>query len=61
MNLRETLEPILREILARGVNDEFQRGYAAGIAWTWECAGLPTTAEFIAVRALATAAYADLK
>ena len=56
-SVRKVLEPILADILRRGVHDEFQRGYAEAITWTWEQAGLPPTVEFMAARSLARAEY----
>jgi len=55
MEARAVLEPILKQIMTAGVSDDYQRGYAEAITWTWERAGLPSTVEFMAVRSLARA------
>lgn len=59
MTLQEALESNLKMIMADGVIDDYQRGYAEAVTYVWDQAGLPHTVEFMAARAMARAPYVD--
>lgn len=56
---RCVLEPMIAAVLKQGVEGDFQRGYAEALTFAWEYAGLPATAEFVAVRCLARAKFME--
>jgi hypothetical protein len=48
--VNEVIEPQIKGLIAAGVTDPFQAGYAEAICWTWNQAGLPFTEDVSALR-----------
>lgn len=59
--LAEVLLEQMRMCLRKGINDEFQRGYANALRYSWQVAGFPDTPETIAIDACIFAEYVPLE